>query len=394
MTQLRAVLLSLCVLAAIGGLIITHLGYINVGAKWSSGRRHVENETQHSVPATATTLAQTQHSAPVTATTLARPSQKMTLVFVICEDHFTLGLVAIKSAVAYSTTKLHLVVIADDHNLKKMRKEYASWPASIRKRVTCAVRPVWFPKDDYYTWWAMFRPCTTQRLFLPSMLPDVDAVLYADTDVVFIHPVEDFWRMFYAMNEWQMAGMAPETESFTENYYLNKALHPFVRPFALNAGLLLMNLTRMRAFGMEGRVLKLRKEFQGRIPWADQDLLNIVFARYPQGIFTFTCRWNFRFEHCLGSAICTDGPVAVMHGARRQVLDRLEPAYMALHEAMLQYNLGESLVERFIEPLNKSLSNANVTGCTMEFSSQLYLWRLSASRVDSATAQNGSKKAS
>ncbi|KAK8772251.1 hypothetical protein V5799_024505 [Amblyomma americanum] len=350
MTQLRAVLLSLCVLAAIGGLIITHLGYINVGAKWSSGRRHVENETQHSVPATATTLAQTQHSAPVTATTLARPSQKMTLVFVICEDHFTLGLVAIKSAVAYSTTKLHLVVIADDHNLKKMRKE--------------------------------------------SMLPDVDAVLYADTDVVFIHPVEDFWRMFYAMNEWQMAGMAPETESFTENYYLNKALHPFVRPFALNAGLLLMNLTRMRAFGMEGRVLKLRKEFQGRIPWADQDLLNIVFARYPQGIFTFTCRWNFRFEHCLGSAICTDGPVAVMHGARRQVLDRLEPAYMALHEAMLQYNLGESLVERFIEPLNKSLSNANVTGCTMEFSSQLYLWRLSASRVDSATAQNASKKAS
>ncbi|KAH9379386.1 hypothetical protein HPB48_013603 [Haemaphysalis longicornis] len=166
------------------------------------------------------------------------------------------------------------------------------------------------------------------------MLPKEDAVIYVDTDVVFLHPVEDFWRMFAAMNSWQMAAMAPETESFTNNWYLTKALHPFVRPFALNAGLLMMNLTRMREFGLERRVVQLKKEFEGRIPWADQDLLNILFSRHPERIFTFTCRWNYRQEHCGGNALCTDGPVAVVHGSRKMFISPMEPAFTTLHAAM------------------------------------------------------------
>ncbi|XP_049266867.1 glucoside xylosyltransferase 1 [Rhipicephalus sanguineus] len=233
----------------------------------------------------------------------------------------------------------------------------------------------------------MFRPCTTQRLFLTRILPNEDAVLYVDTDVIFVHPVEDFWRKFYAMNEWQMAGMAPETENYTMNYYTLRALHPFVQPFALNAGLLLMNLTRMRAFDLENRVMRLKEEFEGRIPWADQDLLNIVFSRYPQGIFTFTCRWNYRGEHCHGEALCTDGPIAVVHASRKMVLDGLEPAFVTLHRTMQNFKLGQNLVDDFIVPLNESLQNTALTGCTIELMKQLDLLRLSASRVDNSTAR-------
>ncbi|KAH7940588.1 hypothetical protein HPB49_002341 [Dermacentor silvarum] len=177
-----------------------------------------------------------------------------------------------------------------------------------------------------------------------------DAVIYVDTDVVFLHPVEDFWRKFYAMNEWQMAGMAPETEDFKKNYYLIKGLHPFVQPFALNAGLLMMNLTRMRAFGIERRLLELKREFEGRIPFADQDLLNILFTRYPQGIFTFTCRWNFRGEHCQGDALCTDGPVAVVHASRKMISEKLEPAFVTLHQAMQKDRVQEAVfvVEEYL----------------------------------------------
>ncbi|XP_037500168.2 glucoside xylosyltransferase 1 [Rhipicephalus sanguineus] len=311
----------------------------------------------------------------------------MTLVYVICESHFHLGIVALKSAVAYSTTRLHLIIISDKHNEGRLRKEYSSWPDTIKERVSCEVIPVWFPKDNYHQWWSMFKPCATQRLFLTSMLPNVDAVLYVDTDVIFVHPIEDFWRMFYAMNEWQMAGMAPETEDFNLNHYLTKALHPFVQPFALNAGLLMMNLTRMRAFDLEGRVMRLQEEFKGRIPYADQDLLNIVFARYPQGIFTFTCRWNFRGEHCNGGALCTDGPIAAVHASRRMLLDNPEPAFITLHRAMLNFKLGQKLVDDFILPLSESLQNTTLTGCTNELKKQLHLLRLSASLVDNITAQ-------
>ncbi|XP_075554751.1 glucoside xylosyltransferase 2-like isoform X1 [Dermacentor variabilis] len=374
-TRLAHLLLGLCALAAFAGFILTRFGCMIVDDKLHQYRNKAEVKVQDSVAFNDVTLVK------------PTASERMTLVFVICESHFDLGIVAVKSAVAYSTSRLHLVIITDKQNEEKIRNEYSSWPDSVRKRVSCEVKLEWFPKDNYHEWRYMFRPCTTQRLFLPSMLPNEDAVIYVDTDVVFLHPVEDFWRKFYAMNKWQMAGMAPETENFTQNYYLKKALHPFVQPFALNAGLLMMNLTRMRAFGLERRVLELKREFQGRIPWADQDLLNILFYRYPQGIFTFTCRWNFRGEHCHGDALCTDGPVAVVHASRKMILEKLEPAFVVLHQAMQKFKFGQSLVDGFIVPVREGLQKARPTGCTEELTKQLPLLTLSASRVDNVTGR-------
>nr|XP_037275720.1 glucoside xylosyltransferase 2-like [Rhipicephalus microplus] len=225
------------------------------------------------------------------------------------------------------------------------------------------------------------------------MLPDVDAVFYADTDVVFVHPIEDFWRMFYAMNEWQMAGMAPETEHLKNNCYLREKIRrPYVPPLGLNSGLMMMNLTRMRAFNLEDHMIRLLEEFQERIVYGDQDLLNIFFTRYPQGIFTFTCRWNYRAEHCLGDALCADGPISAIHASRKVVLLKQVPAFVALHAAMGNFKLGQNLVDHFIVPLrtslwNKNLSNTASTGCTKELRKQLHLLRLAASRVDNMTAQ-------
>lgn len=318
-------------------------------------------------------------------TAIARPTPTMTLVFVICESHYWIGLVAIKSAVAYSTTPMHLIIVADDQNREKLQKEIASWPKSVRERVKCDVLPVWYPRENYYVWWSMFRPCATQRLFLPSILPKKDAVIYADTDVLFLNPVEDFWRMFAAMNEFQMAAMAPETEDRVNNMYWKTAHRPFVQPFAANAGLLMMNLTRMRKFGLERRVEELRREFQGQLPWADQDLLNILFARHPLGLFTFTCRWNYRSEHCTGDGLCADGPVAVLHGSRRAFLWHEEPGFTAVHKTMQQYKLGERLVDTFIVPLKRRLSELNNTQCVEEFNRQIDLWELNALRVDNAS---------
>ncbi|KAH9368161.1 hypothetical protein HPB48_015704 [Haemaphysalis longicornis] len=97
-----------------------------------------------------------------------------------------------------------------------------------------------------------------------------------------------------------------------------------------------MNLTRMRRFGLERRLVKIKKEFEGIIVWDDQDLLNILFSRNPENLYTISCRWNYREEHCNGTALCTDGPVAVVHGSRKMVAWKREPAFVALHNAMQQ----------------------------------------------------------
>ncbi|KAH6926343.1 hypothetical protein HPB50_017516 [Hyalomma asiaticum] len=192
--RLAHVLVALCGLGLFGCLVVTRLGYVHVRVNWPQFRDIADIEVKHSVA--------------FNDVALVRPPVRYVFLKFSC------------AAFIFFHGLLH-----------HFGFKYSSWPDSVKKRVTCDVMPVWFPKEGYYQWWAMFRPCTTQRLFLPSMLSNEDAVLYVDTDVVFVHPVEDFWRKFYAMNEWQMAGMAPETEDVKLNYYLTKALHPFVKPF-------------------------------------------------------------------------------------------------------------------------------------------------------------------
>lgn len=43
------------------------------------------------------------------------------------------------------------------------------------------------------------------------MLPEVDAVIYVDVDVVFVRPVEYVWQNFIAMNAREIAAMAVDT---------------------------------------------------------------------------------------------------------------------------------------------------------------------------------------
>lgn len=303
--------------------------------------------------------------------------ETITVAFLVCGTQADLALVAIKSAIAYSTSPLNLIILTDKQNEAQLKEQVESWPTSVKKRVHAQLKPVPPPTNPNRT----LEECAAQQLYLPSMLPDVDALLYVGTEMVFVHPVEDIWRMFYSMNDQEMVGMAPETESITRNLYLNKFPQPFVEPFGVNSHLLLMNLTRMRAFGFERRLNECTRELRNVIISEVEDALNIFFAQNPEGIFTFTCRWNYRVEHCYRDALCTDGPVAVVHGSQDAFMYR-NPAFMALHQSMQQYQLGMSLLQGFIEPLKKNLAGMHWDGCHVEFVRHLEYWRLSAHRVD------------
>ncbi|MPC45125.1 Glucoside xylosyltransferase 1 [Portunus trituberculatus] len=55
----------------------------------------------------------------------------------------------------------------------------------------------------------LFRPCATGKLFLPQTLQDKDAVVFLDTDTLFLMPPEMLWRKLYAFNPSQIIGIAP-----------------------------------------------------------------------------------------------------------------------------------------------------------------------------------------
>lgn len=58
----------------------------------------------------------------------------------------------------------------------------------------------------------------------------IDALLYVDTDVLFLHPVEMLWNHFRRMNSSQIAALCPEHEDFATGWYNRFARHPYYEP--------------------------------------------------------------------------------------------------------------------------------------------------------------------
>ena len=106
---------------------------------------------------------------------------------------------------------------------------------------------------------SMFRMCATARLFIDFMLPSVDAGIFLDTDILLMDDIkvsplkitslfsilniQSLWEHFRLFSPSQVMGMAA-----TENIYSTVENIPYFGPpgVGLNAGVIMMNLTRMR----------------------------------------------------------------------------------------------------------------------------------------------------
>ncbi|KAH8042807.1 hypothetical protein HPB51_025859 [Rhipicephalus microplus] len=285
-----------------------------------------------------------------TAVTGGSHPERVKLVVVTCKGLLNMTVTNIKSAVAFTTVPLDLLLFADDENREPLRQA--------------------------------------------SMLPDVDAVIYVDADVLFLSPIEELWKYFATMNSSHLAALAPESEDYATNWYRRFARHPFYQPLGVNSGVMLMNLTRMREFGWEKRLGPLLQKYSRDISWGDQDLLNILFSAHPERLLLFPCRWNYRTDHCMYGAYCTAGPPAVIHGSRRAFILESEPAFWGLHQAMEQYELGESLEYSFVVPFKDRLQRSRKTRCGQEFLKQVVHWEATARTIDIAVTNRSQKKES
>ncbi|CAN8028494.1 unnamed protein product, partial [Ixodes persulcatus] len=236
-----------------------------------------------------------------------------TIVVVTCAKGLELTMASLKSAVAFSRVPLRLILYADVENIKRLQDRIMQWPASALNRIAYDLRLVMFPMKDFKTWKKLFVPCATQRLFLPDMLPNEDAVLYVDADTLFLNPVEELWSVFEKMNESHLTALSYEAEDL-------------VMP---------MNLTRMRNFDWVSRLATLMEEYAGRIPWGDQDLMNILFSSHPDKLLMLTCRWGYRQDNCRFHDSCSGETPALLHANAKCFTSPFRsPAFSAIHMVM------------------------------------------------------------
>ncbi|XP_076113671.1 glucoside xylosyltransferase 2-like [Mytilus galloprovincialis] len=147
----------------------------------------------------------------------------------------------------------------------------------------------------------MFKPCATQRLLIPTLLQDVDSLLYVDTDTLFLRPVDAIWRFLDKFSSAQLAALVLEHEG-AGNYRF--ARHPYYGESGLNSGVLLMNLTRIRRSTWLDSMVRYYVQYKPHIRYGDQDLINIYFYYYTDEVYVYPCEWNYRTDHCEDKSIC------------------------------------------------------------------------------------------
>ena len=89
------------------------------------------------------------------------------------------------------------------------------------------------------------------------------------------------------MDSQQIAAMSYESEDFSNSWYHRFAKHPYYGSYGLNSGVMLMNLTRMRAFGWNDKLEPILQKYRSKVVWGDQDIINVIFHYNPGLTFCF-----------------------------------------------------------------------------------------------------------
>ncbi|KAM6895911.1 glucoside xylosyltransferase 1-like [Xenentodon cancila] len=305
------------------------------------------------------------------------PEPPMHLAVVACGKRLEETLTMIKSAVLFTFRHLYLHIFAENQLHANFMETLESWPGFIRSRFNYTIYSISFPSDNAAEWKKLFKPCASQRLFLPLILQDIDSIMYVDSDILFLQPVDHLWGLLSQFEPSQLAALAPEHEEPRIAWYNRFARHPFYGKTGVNSGVMLMNMTRIRStffkndmtsvgLRWEELLMPLLQKYKLNITWGDQDLLNIIFHYNPEFLLEFPCKWNYRPDHCIYGSNCAsaeeDG-IYILHGNRGVYHDYKQPAFRAVYEAIKKYVFGRDPIGSLLDPLEEELQKTTHTYC-------------------------------
>ncbi|XP_064155750.1 glucoside xylosyltransferase 2-like isoform X1 [Anguilla rostrata] len=303
--------------------------------------------------------------------------ETMHLAAVVCGDRVEEAFTMLKSALIFSLKRIKFHIFTEHALATVFDKGLKRWPRFLSPRFQYSIYPITFSAENAEEWKNLFKPCAAQRLFLPVLLKDVDSLLYVDTDVLFLRPMDHIWSILKDFNSTQLAGMAPDHEIPKTGWYSRYARHPFYGAAGLNSGVMLMNLTRIRGtlfkssliptgLSWEDLLQPLYEKYKDLIAWGDQDLLNIIFHYNPEYLYTFPCQWNYRPEHCAYGSNCKGAEeegVSILHGIRRVYHDDKHPAFKAIYDVVRKYPLEDNMAHALFEPLQSKFLDTVNTLC-------------------------------
>ncbi|XP_077582029.1 glucoside xylosyltransferase 2 [Stigmatopora nigra] len=306
-----------------------------------------------------------------------RVEEVMHLAMVACGHRLEETLTLVKSAVLFSLKKIKFHIFAEDILIPQFKEKLSQWPRFVTAKFQYTLYRITFSVGNAEEWKKLFKPCAAQRLFLPVILKDIDSLLYVDTDVLFLRPMDDIWKILKSFNSTQLAAMAPEHEVPKIGWYSRFARHPFYGISGVNSGVMLMNLTRIRStlfknsmiasgLSWEDLLHPLYQKYKNHITWGDQDLLNIIFHYNPECLFIFPCQWNYRPDHCMYGSNCKGAEeegVSILHGNRGVYHDEKQPAFKVVYDGIREFPFEDNMFQSLFYPIQAKFLDTVNTLC-------------------------------
>lgn len=114
----------------------------------------------------------------------------------------------------------------------------------------------------------------------------MDSIIYLDTDMIITGNIAELWGYLGRQTEEQLIGVArnnePEDVHYDEIHIYGFGDIPHVAPKGVNSGMLVMNLTKMREYDWQARIVRLYEDYMKISGWLeDQRLLNIILYYDP-----------------------------------------------------------------------------------------------------------------
>ncbi|CAK8692117.1 unnamed protein product [Clavelina lepadiformis] len=321
----------------------------------------------------------------------------------------------LKSAAMFARSALHMHIFTEEDMMTLFSNEIASWPDRILLKVKYTVYALdydkYIKKSLAEEWKRWYKPCGSYRLFTPLILKETtSAAIYADSDVVFIKPINELWAYLKEMKSHEVVAISPTAGhplggSKDNEYFIS---HP-TGLFQINSGIMVMNFTRMLNtkwflyrdiqddhaeplnYGSE-LLMKYYNRFKD-VAEHDQKLLNIMFHYNPAIIKQLPCSWNFKNNFCRDeSNICHDaelkGGAGAVHGIESSFFGTGNPTFRALYETFLRYNFESDWNEKILETFLRQLK-ATATGTFCETKASIIIEPLRKTLKDAEAFYEG-----
>ena len=94
--------------------------------------------------------------------------EKIHVAIVACGDRAPEAINSLKSFAMLSKRQLYFHIFTEYELLETFNKEIQKWPGFERGQIQIDILPIQYPGEgNFHEWKKLFKPCASQRLFLP-----------------------------------------------------------------------------------------------------------------------------------------------------------------------------------------------------------------------------------